>query len=88
MALANRCILEFDNELLKVSGSVANIMRLAQNTQNEQTRNCCLMIGGCTFFDIKTYYNFWLVLQRRSVTSFFGVLTLKKNPFTFYDIIF
>ena len=37
MALANRCILEFDNELLKMSGSVANIIRLAQN---EQTRYC------------------------------------------------
>ena len=81
MALANHCILEFDNELLKMSGSVANIIRLAQNTQNEQTRNGCLMIGGCTFFDMRTYNNFWLVLQPRSVPSFFSVLTFKKKSF-------
>ena len=38
LALANRCILEFVNELFKMSGSVgsvANIIHLAQNTQNE-----------------------------------------------------
>ena len=60
MAFANPCVLEFHNALMKMSGSVANIIRLAPNTPGEQIRNFRLKIGGCTSFDLRTWFNFWL----------------------------